>query len=61
MTTISLQKQFKQFFNANILQNTAKGTGFVKRCRAIFPEQLVLSLVADLSKGNCTLIAGLLR
>lgn len=61
MTIISLQKQFKQFFNANSLQNTAKSTGFVKRCRDIFPEQLVLSLVAALSKGNCISIADLLR
>ncbi|WP_342609342.1 IS4 family transposase [Vibrio tritonius] len=61
MTIISLQKQFKQFFNADFLQKTAKNTGLMKRCRAILPEQLVLSLVAALSKGNCTSIADLLR
>ncbi len=33
----------------------------MKRCRAILPEQLVLSLVAALSKGNCSSIAVLLR
>ena len=33
----------------------------MKRCRAIQPEQLVLSLVSALSKGNCTSIADLLR
>lgn len=58
---ISLQKQFKQFFNADNLQKVAKSTGFMKRCRAILPEQLVISLVAALSKGNCTSIADLLR
>ncbi|MDK2600797.1 IS4 family transposase [Vibrio vulnificus] len=61
MTIISLQKQFKQFFNANILQKMAKSTGLIKRCRAILPDQLVISLVAALSKGNCTSIADLLR
>ncbi|MBF4313042.1 IS4 family transposase, partial [Vibrio anguillarum] len=54
MTIISLQKQFKQFFNADTLQKMAKSTGLMKRCRAILPEQLVISLVAALSKGNCT-------
>ncbi|CAK2041245.1 hypothetical protein VCRA2113O324_360004 [Vibrio crassostreae] len=39
----------------------AKNTGLMKRCRAILPEQLVISLVAALSKGNCTSIADLLR
>lgn len=39
----------------------AKSTGLMKRCRAILPEQLVISLVAALSKGNCTSIADLLR
>lgn len=33
----------------------------MKRCRVILPEQLVLSLVAALSKGNCSYIAVLLR
>ena len=33
----------------------------MQRCRAIRPEQLVLSLVSALSKGNCTSIADLLR
>lgn len=33
----------------------------MKRCRAIHAEQLVLSLVAALSKGNCSSIADLLR
>ncbi|MEZ9873626.1 IS4 family transposase, partial [Vibrio sp. 10N.261.51.C6] len=61
MTIISLQKQFKQFFNADTLQKMAKSTGLMKRCRAILPEQLVISLVAALSKGNCTSIADLLR
>ncbi len=60
MTIISLQKQFKQFFNANNLPKIAKSTGLMKRCRAILPEQLVISLVAALSKGNCSSIAGLL-
>jgi len=61
MTIISLQKQFKQFFNADTLQKLAKSTGLMKRCRAILPEQLVISLVAALSKGNCTSIADLQR
>ncbi|MCO7068634.1 IS4 family transposase, partial [Vibrio paracholerae] len=61
MTIISLQKQFKQFFNADTVQKLAKSTGLMKRCRAILPEQLVISLVAALSKGNCTSIADLLR
>lgn len=61
MSIISLQKQFTQFFNSDFLQKTAKSTGLMKRCRAILPEQLVLSLVAALSKGNCSSIADLLR
>jgi hypothetical protein len=61
MTIISLQKQFKQFFNADTLQRMAKSTGLMQRYRAILPEQLVISLVAALSKGNCTSIADLLR
>ncbi|MDE1240474.1 IS4 family transposase [Vibrio aestuarianus] len=61
MTIISLQKQFKQFFNAESLQKMAKSTGLMKRCRAILPDQLVISLVTALSKGNCSSIADLLR
>ncbi|MBD1559665.1 IS4 family transposase [Vibrio sp. S9_S30] len=61
MTIISLQKEFKQFFNSDSLQKIAKSTGFMKRCRAILPEQLVLSLVTALRKGNCASIADLLR
>jgi len=61
MTIISLQKQFKQFFHAESLQKMAKSTGLMKRCRAILPDQLALSLVAALSKGNCSSIADLLR
>ncbi len=61
MTIISLTNQFKQFFNADSLQKMAKSTGLMKRCRAILPDQLVISLVAALSKGNCTSIADLLR
>ncbi len=61
MTIISLQKQFTQFFNADTLQTMAKSTGLMKRCRAILPEQLVISLVDALRKGNCTSIADLLR
>lgn len=33
----------------------------MKRCRAILHEQLAISLVAALSKGNCSSIADLLR
>ena len=61
MTIISLQKQFMQFFSADSLQKTAKNVGFVQRCRAIQPLQMVLSLVSALSKGNCTAIADLHR
>lgn len=50
-----------QFFSADSLQKTAKRVGFVQRCRAIHPLQLVLSLVSSLSKGNCTAIADLHR
>lgn len=58
---ISLKKQFMQFFGSHFLQKTAKNIGLMKRCRAILPEQLVLSLISALSKGNCTSIADLLR
>lgn len=61
MTIISLQKQLLQFFYPNYLQHAAKVTGFMKRCRDITPDQLVLSLVSALSKGNTTSIADLLR
>ncbi|QDF68589.1 IS4 family transposase [Shewanella sp. SNU WT4] len=61
MMIISLKKQFMQFFSAHFLQKTAKNIGLMKRCRAILPEQLVLSLISALSKGNCTSIADLLR
>ncbi|PQJ42626.1 transposase, partial [Vibrio campbellii] len=60
MMIITLQKQFKQFFHAESLQKMAKSTGLMKRCRAILPDQLVISLVASLSKGNCSSIADLL-
>jgi hypothetical protein len=61
MTIISLKKQFMQFFNADILQKTAKRTGFIQRNRSVLPEQLVPSLVSALSKGNCHAIADLHR
>jgi hypothetical protein len=40
MTIISLKKQFKQFFNSDSLQKTAKNTELMKRCRAILPDKL---------------------
>jgi hypothetical protein len=61
MTIVSLKKQFMQFFNADILQKTAKRTGFIQRNRSVLPEQLVPSLVSALSKGNCHGIADLHR
>ena len=50
-----------QFFNANILQKTAKRTGFIQRNRSILPEILIPSLISALSKGNCHAIADLHR
>ena len=58
---ISLKKQLMQFFSSDALQKTGKSTGFIQRSRAILPDQLVLSLISALSKGNCTSIADLLR
>jgi hypothetical protein len=60
-TNISLQKQFKQFFNGDNLQKMVEITGLMKRCRALLPDQLVINLVAALSKGSCSCIAALLR
>jgi hypothetical protein len=61
MTIISLTNQFKQFFSADCLHKMAKTTGLMKQCRAILPDQLVISLMAALSKGNYTSNADLLR
>ncbi|WP_262021709.1 IS4 family transposase [Vibrio quintilis] len=60
-TIISLKHQLTQFFNADFITNSAKWTGFIQRERAIQPLQLVLSLIAALSKGNCHSIADLHR
>lgn len=61
MTIISLTNQFKQFFSADCLHKMAKTTGLIKQCREILPDQLVITLVAALSKGNYTPNADLLR
>ncbi|MBV7264535.1 IS4 family transposase [Photobacterium sp. WH77] len=61
MTIISLKKQLMQFFDASFLEKTARKCGFTQRARAIQPQQLVLSLLAALSKGNCHAIADLHR
>ncbi|PSU35479.1 IS4 family transposase [Photobacterium lutimaris] len=61
MTIISLKDQLAQFFNADFLGRTARRCGFIQRERAIQPQPLVLSLLAALSKGNCTAIADLHR
>lgn len=61
MTIITLKNQFLKFFNADFLSQTAKNSGFTKRERNIQPQSLVLSLIAALSKGNCTAIADLHR
>lgn len=60
-TIITLKKQFATFFNADFLNLTAKRSGFIQRERDILAQPLTLSLIAALSKGNCTAIADLHR
>lgn len=48
MTIIPLTNQFKQFFSADWLHKIAKTTGLIKQCRAILPDELIISLVAAL-------------
>ncbi len=61
MTIISTKPQLMQFFSDTFLEKTARRCGFMERFRNIGPQSLVLSLIAALSKGNCTSIADLHR
>ncbi len=61
MTIIPTKLQLMPFFNDVFLEKTARRCGFMERLRNIGPQSLVLSLIAALSKGNCTSIADLHR
>lgn len=50
-----------QLFSSDTLQKTEEITGFIQPYQAIRPAQQVLNFVSELSKGNCTSIADLLR
>lgn len=58
---ITLKNQLSHFFNAEFISRTAKLSKFIQRERSIQSQPLVLSLIAALSKGNCTAIADLHR
>ncbi len=61
MTIIPTKLQLMPFFSDVFLEKTARRGGFMERLRNIGPLFLVLSLIAALSKGNCTSIADLHR
>ncbi len=61
MTIIPTKLQLMPFFSDVFLEKTARRCGFMERLRNIGPQSLVLSLIAALSKGNCTSIADLHR
>ncbi|MGV7961663.1 hypothetical protein QPK13_11310 [Photorhabdus tasmaniensis] len=54
MTIISTKPQLIQFFSDTFLEKPARSCGFMERLRNIGPPSLVLSLIAALSKGSCT-------
>jgi hypothetical protein len=61
MNILSLNILLKKLFSNTCMKETAKECNFTKRLRSIALNNLFVSIISALSKGNCDSIAGIHR